>query len=267
VRLIHIEDCHDPRVEPYRDLRERDLVSLGRGFIAEGEVVLQKMIAAGRYPVASVLLAEKRVERLTPLLKQLPPKTPVYTVGQEILDNVAGYPLHRGVLAMGAPPTPASAEALLAATGPQAVVVALMGVGNHDNIGGIFRNAAAFGVDAVLLDSCCCDPLYRKAIRVSVGASLTTPYARLPADMDMVELLRDLDYEPLALSPSGEIDLHRVKRTGRTAVLLGSEGPGLPDRVLSRCRTVKLAMADGFDSLNVATTSGIVLHHLTAQAR
>ena len=266
MRLIHIEDCHDPRVEPYRDLRERDLVSLGRGFIAEGEVVLQKLITAGRYPVASVLLAEKRVERLTPLLKQLPAKTHVYSCSQEVLDSIAGFPMHRGVLAMGEPPQLASAEALLASVGPQGVVVALMGVGNHDNIGGIFRNAAAFGADAVLLDSCCCDPLYRKAIRVSVGASLTTPYARLSAGLDMVELLRDLDYEPLALSPSGEIELHRVARTGRTAVVLGSEGPGLPEQVMSRCRSVRLAMAGGFDSLNVATTSGIVLHHLTARA-
>ncbi len=266
MKPIQIEDPEDPRVEPYRDLRERDLVTLGRGFIAEGEVVLQKLIEAGRYPIASVLLAERRLERLAPLLEQLARSTPVYTCSQSVLDEISGFPLHRGILALGQLPPPVSAEALLAGAGPNAVVACLMGVGNHDNMGGIFRNAAAFGAEAVLLDPTCCDPLYRKAIRVSVGATLTTPYARLPADLDMVDLLRDLDFEPLALSPSGEVELHRMPRTGRMAILLGSEGPGLPERVLGRCRTVRLAMAGGFDSLNVATTSGIVLHHLTTGA-
>jgi tRNA G18 (ribose-2'-O)-methylase SpoU len=259
---IRIDDPADPRVEPYRDLRERDLARLGRGFIAEGEVVLEKLVAAGRYPVTSVLLAERRVDKLAPLLARLPQTAAVYVCAQPVLDAISGFPLHRGVLALGERTPPASANDLLGTLGSRALVVALMGVGNHDNMGGIFRNAAAFGADAVLLDAACCDPLYRKAIRVSVGAALTTPFARLPAGADMVELLRSFDIEPLALSPAGDVELHRVARAGRTAALFGSEGPGLPDAVLARCRTVRLAMAGGFDSLNVATTSGIVLHHL-----
>ncbi|MGC1302340.1 MAG: RNA methyltransferase [Caulobacteraceae bacterium] len=264
---IRIDDPADPRVEPYRDLRERDLARLGRGFIAEGEVVLQKLATAGRYPIASVLLAERRVEKLQPLLDGLADAIPIYVCAQPVLDAICGFPLHRGVLACGAFQPQPSADSLLSGLGSEAVVVCLMGVCNHDNMGGIFRNAAAFGADAVLLDAGCCDPLYRKAIRVSVGASLTTPFARLSTGEDMVERLRAFGVEPLALSPAGEVELHRVDRAGRMAVLFGSEGPGLSDDVLARCRTVRLAMAGGFDSLNVATTSGIVLHHLATAAR
>jgi len=259
---IHIDDPADPRIELYRDLRERDVARLGHAFVAEGEVVLEKLVASGRHPILSVLLTKRRVVHVQSLLDRLPTSTPVYVCAQAVMDAVAGFALHRGVLALGQLPTLDTAEALLAGLGPEAIVVCLMGVSNHDNIGGIFRNAAAFGADAVLLDGACCDPLYRKAIRVSVGAVLTTPYARLTSGEDPVTLLNRFSFESLALSPAGEVELHQVRRAGRTAVLFGAEGPGLSDDVLARCRTVRLAMADGFDSLNVATTSGIVLHHL-----
>jgi tRNA G18 (ribose-2'-O)-methylase SpoU len=127
-------------------------------------------------------------------------------------------------------------------------------------MGGLFRNAAAFGVDAVLLDAICCDPLYRKAIRVSVGGVLTVPFATV--DGDMVETLLRHGLEPVALSPSGETPLHSFTPPSRAALLLGAEGPGLPAETLARCRTVSIPMAGSFDSLNVATTSGIALHHL-----
>jgi tRNA G18 (ribose-2'-O)-methylase SpoU len=142
------------------------------------------------------------------------------------------------------------------------VVLVLFGIGNHDNMGGIFRNAAAFGADAVLLATDCCDPLYRKAIRVSVGAVLTTPWTRLEPGADPVALLQTQGFEALALSPAGETTLARLRRPARAAVLLGSEGPGLPADMLARARTVAIPMASGFDSLNVATTSGVVLHQL-----
>jgi tRNA G18 (ribose-2'-O)-methylase SpoU len=146
--------------------------------------------------------------------------------------------------------------------GPGAIAVALFGIGNHDNMGAIFRNAAAFGADAVLLDAACCDPLYRKAIRVSVGAALSVPFARLPAGSDALELLRRHGVEPVALSPSGSASLAELRRPARAALLLGAEGPGLAPAVLARCRTVAIPMAGAFDSLNVATACGIALHHL-----
>jgi tRNA G18 (ribose-2'-O)-methylase SpoU len=127
-------------------------------------------------------------------------------------------------------------------------------------MGGVFRNAAAFGADAVLLDDTCCDPLYRKAIRVSVGAALTVPFARAGDADGMLDLLTGQDFATVALSPGGKKDLDDLEPAARAAVLFGAEGPGLPEHLLRRVATVRIAMAAGFDSLNHATTSGIVLH-------
>ena len=187
---------------------------------------------------------------------------PVYSASQAVLDGIVGFPLHRGILALGRRTPDPDPEALLAGLGPRAVVLVLCGIGNHDNLGGIFRNAAAFGADAVILDSDCCDPLYRKAIRVSVGATLTVPCTRLAPATDIPRLIAGQGFEAIALSPAGALPLARLRRPDRAAVLLGSEGPGLPADLLARTHTVSIPMAEGFDSLNVATTSGIVLHHL-----
>jgi tRNA G18 (ribose-2'-O)-methylase SpoU len=266
-RLIPVADPADPRVEPYLQVRERDLVGRRREFVAEGEVVLQKLVRSARHRPASLLLAEKRVEGLASLLADLPEDTPVYTATQDVLDAIVGFHIHRGVLAIGerAPePTP---EALLDALPPRALVLALFGIGNHDNIGGIFRNAAAFGADAVLLDPACADPFYRKAIRVSVGATLLTPFARLSPGRDLLELLAARGIEAVAFSPSGASALAALPRAPRMAVLLGAEGPGLPADLMARTRTVRIPMAEGFDSLNVAVTAGIALHHLACAAQ
>ncbi len=265
--IIPIDDPLDPRIAPYRDVRERDLVGREGLFIAEGAVVLRSLLTASRHEALSLLIADKRVEALMPMLGHVPEGVPVYTAGQAVLDAVAGFPLHRGILALGRRAAEPEPDALLAGLGQgparRAVVLVLCGIGNHDNVGGIFRNAAAFGVDAVLLDSGCCDPLYRKAIRVSVGATLMVPFVRLAAGTDLVGLLERHGFATLSLSPAGSVTLAGLRRPERAALLLGSEGPGLPAAVLARTRTVRIPMAGSFDSLNVATTSGIVLHHLS----
>ncbi|OYX36302.1 MAG: RNA methyltransferase [Caulobacterales bacterium 32-69-10] len=258
--IIPITDPADPRIAAYHQVRERDLVGREGLFVAEGEVVLRTLVRDGRHGIASVLLADKRAAGLADLIAALPADTPVYTAGQAVLDGIVGFHIHRGILALGRRAPELSAEDLLRQAGPRALVVVLFGVGNHDNMGGLFRNAAAFGADAVLLDPTCCDPLYRKAIRVSVGAALTTPFARI--DGDPLALLERCGFAALALSPSGATPLARLKRPDRVAVLLGAEGPGLPAELMARAATVSIPMAGAFDSLNVATTSGIVLHHL-----
>ncbi|WP_448208729.1 TrmH family RNA methyltransferase [Azospirillum sp. sgz302134] len=260
--IIPIDDPQDPRIAAYRDVRERDLVGREGHFIAEGAVVLRTLLTASRHEAVSLLIADKRIAALMPMLEGLPAHVPVYSARQEVLDGIAGFPLHRGILALGRrAPTP-EADALLTGLGARALVLVLCGIGNHDNVGGIFRNAAAFGADAVLLDSGCCDPLYRKAIRVSVGATLMVPFVRLPVGEDVVSVLERHGFDAISLSPAGAVPLARLRRPDRAAVLLGSEGPGLPASVLARTHSVSIPMAPGFDSLNVATTSGIVLHHL-----
>lgn len=264
--IITIHDADDPRLESYRAVRERDLAGRKGLYVAEGRVVLEKAISADPSCLASVLVAAHRVESLTDLLAALPPETPVYAASQVAMDQVVGFPIHRGLLAVGRRPA-RDAASLIASLPAQALVVGLIGIANHDNMGGVFRNAAAFGADAVLIDDTCCDPLYRKAIRVSVGAALTVPFARAGSAMDLVSTLLAAGFQLAALAPIGEIDLDRLDLGDRAAVLFGAEGPGLPPEVLGRIRTVAIPMAGGFDSLNVATTSGIVLHRAAALRR
>ncbi|MES2032772.1 MAG: RNA methyltransferase [Pseudomonadota bacterium] len=262
--FIRLDDPNDPRIEAYRDIRERDLVGRHGRFIAEGETVLRVLAGQDRHGPISVLIAGKRREKLAPILDELGDDVPVYLADQAVLDAIVGYELHRGILALAEKAPAVAADDLLAGLGPRALVLVLVGIGNHDNMGGLFRNAAAFGVDAVLLDPTCCDPLYRKAIRVSVGGVLRVPYAQLDAGDDLIGLLERRGLTPIALSPAGETALHELAPPPRAALLLGAEGPGLPAAVMARCRTVSIPMAGGFDSLNVATTGGIALHHLRA---
>ena len=262
--LIPIDDPADPRVEPFVNVRERDLVGRQGRFVAEGEVVLAA--AAGRGLLEALLIDRKRVDGLEPILARLGPEVPVYTASQAVLDAVVGFHIHRGVLAIGRRPEPVAPSTLLAGLPRRALVLALFGIGNHDNMGGLFRNAAAFGAGAVLLAPDCCDPLYRKAIRVSVGASLIVPFARLGPDEDAVALLDRHGFETLALSPAGRERLADLQPPERAAVLLGAEGPGLAPALMARSRTVSIPMAGGWDSLNVAVAGAIALHHL-ANAR
>lgn len=267
VTHILITDPDDPRIAPYRSIRERDLTGREGLFIAEGEVVLRLLARSPLMQTVSVLVAQKRLEGLAEILAPLPAETPVYAASQTVMDAIVGFPIHRGILALGRRVDQTSPEEILAALPPRALVLGLVGIANHDNMGGLFRNAAAFGASAVLLDAECCDPLYRKAIRVSVGAALTTPFARLRPDQDMADLMATHGVSPLALSPSGDTILSDLTRPARAGLLMGAEGPGLPDDLMRKCRTVSIPMARGFDSLNVAVASGVVLHHLAFAAQ
>lgn len=258
---IRIEDANDPRIAPYRAVRERDLVGRDGRFVAEGKVVLNVLFSAGRFEAESALILDRRLNGMEATLALAPAGMPVYVASQEIMDAVAGFHIHRGILAMGRT-RETDAQALLADLGEEALVVVLVGMANHDNVGAIFRNAAAFEADAVLLDATSCDPLYRKSIRVSVGAALKVPFARLADDAALFEALDRHGFEQIALSPSGREDIAALRRRGRTALYLGTEGEGLPASLMARMRTVRIPMSDSFDSLNVAAASAIALHRL-----
>jgi len=267
MNLIRVSDPADPCVLAFRDVKERDLTGRQGLFVAEGEVVLRVLASpASRCAPVAVLIAEKRLEALGDALERLPEGTPVHVAPQPVLDAIAGFHLHRGILALGRKPEPLGLEAFLDALPEHAVVVGACGIGNHDNMGGLFRNAAAFGAAGLLLDETCCDPFYRKAIRVSVGAVLRTSFVEGAQAATMVEALQARGFEVLALTPSASESLSQLKPAARTAILLGSEGPGLPAEVIARCRPLAIRMSGGFDSLNVATTSAVALHHLTTAA-
>lgn len=260
---IRIEDPADPRVAPYLSIRERDLAGRQGRFIAEGKVVLNVLFSAARFETESVLVLENRLAGLADTLRLAPPSMPVYVAPQAIMDAIAGFHIHRGILAVGRKRRTDDPESLLASLSSYALVVVLVGLSNHDNVGAVFRNAAAFGADAVLLDGTCCDPLYRKAIRVSVGAALKVPFATGSDAASLAGLLDRTGFTQIALSPAGSAEIRDVARPDRLALYLGTEGEGLPRALLSRLRTVRIGMAPGFDSLNVASASAIALHHFT----
>ena len=264
-----LDQSEDPRLDPYRDIRERDLVGREGRFIAEGEVVLTVLESAPRFAIASCLIAENRIEPLRPLLDRLPAECPVFVASRAIIERIAGFDIHRGVLAIGERPAPFALDALLESLPPRATLIIALGIANHDNIGGIFRNAAAFGADAVLMDHGSCDPLYRKAIRVSVGGVFTVPFLRSPQSSAIDPFAHALDrhgFERVALSPSAAAPLSAFRRADRVALYVGAEGPGLPEAILGDCLGLAIPMAHGFDSLNVAVSTGIALHHLQHHA-
>ncbi|MCJ8509182.1 RNA methyltransferase [Rhizobium lemnae] len=266
-QIIRINDPHDPRIAEFRDIRERDLVGRHRQFIAEGTVVLRMLAAAhmsvaARFRAEKLLLLENRLEGLGEILAAFPAEVPVYVASAAVLDQIAGFHLHRGVLALGSRELEQGADALLNALPEKALVGVCCGISNHDNIGSIFRNAAAFGVSALLLDETCCDPLYRKALRVSVGSVLSVPFARGGAALSLLETVDRAGFAIFGLSPRGEIDIREVPKVNRVALVTGTEGEGLPAHIMERFQTARIPQMPQLDSLNAATATGIALYEM-----
>jgi len=266
--LIRICDPDDVRIAEFRNIRERDLTGREHRFIAEGTVVLRMLAAAhsrkDAFAAGKILLLENRVAGLSEELSAFPADVPVYVASADVLDAIAGFHLHRGVLALGRRLSCLEPAQLLEGLPERSLVVAACGISNHDNIGAIFRNAAAFGADAVLLDETCCDPLYRKALRVSVGTVLKVPYARSGTIADNLSALVEAGFHVWALSPSGSTDVRDIPAAPRVALATGTEGAGLPQDVLERFDTARIAQAPGLDSLNAATATAVALYQIAA---
>lgn len=263
VEILSISDPDDPGLHPYRAIRERDLVGRDGVFIAEGKVVLETLVARPDFRVRSILVLNSRLPGLSRLLDTLD-DVQVYVADQTVFDAVAGFHVHRGVLAVasrsrGEP----EADALLKAVPDRGVVLCAIGLSNHDNVGALFRNAAAFGAAAILLDKSCCDPFYRKAIRVSTGSVFRVPFARVDSGQDMIALLARHRIKPVALSPQGRDELSASHADGAVALLLGTEGEGLPKTLMDQVTTARISLSGDVDSLNVATAAAVALDRLT----
>lgn len=268
--IEHVENIQDPRLDDYRELMNGGREA-GRGvFIAEGRYVVRMLLTVSRLRARSVLLTDVALESLRDAIdpaQAADPSLPVFVLRQDRMNTVVGFDIHRGCLAAGDRGAGLSAGTLVADAGGRPLIV-LEGVNNHDNIGSIFRNAGAFGVGGVLLDDGCVDPLYRKAIRVSMGGVLRVPFATLQRGRweERFADLKKAGYSVLALSTAAEaVDIREFGASraipARVALLLGAEGPGLSEAALAAAdERVRIPMAAGVDSLNVAAAGAIALH-------
>lgn len=263
---VRIDDPADPRIAGFVSIRERDLTGRDGLFVAEGTVVLRMLGAASArengFAAEAILLLENRLAGVADVLASFPETVPVYAASSAVFDAVAGFNMHRGVLALGRKPPLEQGAALLGRLPETSLVLAGCGLSNHDNVGSIFRNAAAFGADAVFLDETSCDPLYRKAIRVSVGSVLSVPFSRGLGAEAMLAGLAQAGFEIWGLSPRGAVPVAGIPAAHRIALVLGTEGEGLPESILSSFRTARIPQRPGLDSLNVATASGIALYQI-----
>jgi tRNA G18 (ribose-2'-O)-methylase SpoU len=265
--VVRIQGPTDPQIAEYRDVREPALLRDRRQFVAEGRLVVERLIDDGRCTIHSLLVSPSAYEMLEPKLRAIPPATPVYVGEPADLRLITGFDFHRGCLALAErPELIATCEILRDAM----TLVILEGVTNADNVGGVFRNAAAFGVDGVLLSPTCCDPLYRKAIRTSMAATLRVPFARIDSWPDGLADVRACGFTLVALTPrepSQTLDAFvQGDRPPRVALLVGTEGAGLSESVEWLAdRRVRVPISRAVDSLNLAVTTGIVLSRLSAE--
>ena len=286
--LVGVDDPDDPRLDLYRDLNDpagRIRLDADQSvFVVEGRLAVDRLLTS-EYSVRSLLVDDHQVTAASDLVAATRARgAPVFVGSSAVVAGTVGFALHRGVVAVANRPSPAGTGRLLAdAAGTSApegappLVAVLEGLNDHENIGALFRNAAAFGVAGVLLDPTCADPLYRRSIRVSVGHVLHMPFARLvpwPTGLHQVRaagfVVAALAPRPAADSGVPAVSLAELKAwmsgSGHpvgVALLLGAEGPGLTDTALAASDVVvPIPMADGVDSLNVAAAAAVAFHAL-----
>lgn len=266
--VIQIQGATDSRVDAYRDIPDPHLVRARGLFVAEGRLVVQRLLEDQRYIVHSLLLSEGSFRALESSLATLAAETPVFVCAASDFPAITGFNLHRGCLASAERPAEtATCEILRGAT----TLVILEGVTDADNVGSVFRNAAAFSADGVLLDPASCDPFYRKAIRTSMGAVLRVPSARIARWPEGLAEVQACGFTLMALTPrEPSVPLDRfgaVERPHRLALLVGTEGAGLSEAAerIADVR-VRIPISRATDSLNLAVATGIALARLSRGA-
>lgn len=263
--IVAVDDPADPRLRELTGLTDaeaRTALEAEHGcFVAEGLLVLDAVVRSP-YPLRSVLVAEPKLARVQAALEAAPAPVDVdvFVGSPALLEAVTGFPIHRGVVA-SAGRLPLPEPATLVEDAHRVLVVEA--VNDHENLGALFRNAAAFGVDAVLLDARCADPLYRRSVRVSLGHVLAVPWTRIAPLEVSLPGLQDAGLTTLALTPSGPRSVHDVARDRagqRLAWVVGAEGEGLSGSALATAdERVRIPISPGVDSLNVATAAAVAL--------
>jgi tRNA G18 (ribose-2'-O)-methylase SpoU len=267
VQVVEVADPDDPRLADYRSLTDvalRSSIEAPHGlFIAEGALVIERARAAG-YSLRSALMTPDWLDRTAGVLEGA--DAPVYLGSDATLRALTGFHVHRGALASVQRRPLRTIEEVV---GPARRLAVVEDIVNHTNLGAIFRTAAALGIDGVVISPRAADPLYRRAVRVSMGAVFTVPYARADSWPGVIDDLNAAGFRTLALTPAADaIDLGALPTApgDRIAVVVGTEGGGLSADIVARCTlAVRIPMAAGIDSLNVATAAGIAFWELRAR--
>jgi tRNA G18 (ribose-2'-O)-methylase SpoU len=257
--IARVDGLDDPRLDDYRDVRDDRLRARGGAFAVESREVVRRLLRERRFRLRSVLLTEPALETIGELLDD---GTAVYVAANDVIRDVVGLNFHRGCMGIAERGAPLGLDDVLATPGP---IVVCERLSNPDNVGGVFRNAMAFGAGAVVLSPGCADPLYRKVVRVSIGASVTVPFVEAGEWPGVLARVRAAGFTVVALTTRAGVDVGALPRPSRMALLVGSEGDGLTDAALAHADVrATIPMAAGVDSLNVAVACGIALDRLNA---
>jgi tRNA G18 (ribose-2'-O)-methylase SpoU len=264
--VTRIASVDDPAVADYRLLSDPLALARAGLFVAEGRLVVRRLLAGTRFVTRSVLVTDAALDAMREALAAT--HAPVFVIDQKTMNDVAGFNIHRGCLALAERPViPSLADLPLDAA---RLVVVMEGVNNPDNVGGIFRSASAFGVDAVILGPSCSDPLYRKSVRTSMAATLDIPFADAGAWPQAIADLRARGFTVLALTPSIDaLPIDEIPRDlDRVAILVGAEGEGLSDPALTAAdRRVRVPMFGAADSLNVTVAASVAMYAVSGRLR
>jgi tRNA G18 (ribose-2'-O)-methylase SpoU len=263
--FIRIDTLADPRVADYASIGDPAAL-LERGlFVAEGRLVVRRLIEMQQWPIESILVTAPAAESLVDILALT--GAPIYLADQAVMNELVGFNIHRGCLALGRRPLTPTLDRI--AAGPLSRVLVLEGVNNPDNVGGLFRSAAAFGVELVVIGPDCGDPLYRKAIRTSMAASLLVPFVHAPQWPGAIRDLRADGFTVVALTPHRlAAPIEEVFPHSKLALLVGSEGSGLTAEAMQAATIrIRIPTTADVDSLNVTTAASIAMYHCFAERR
>jgi len=263
--LLPVVDLEDARLAPYRNVKDGELLRRDGLFVVEGRFAVRTLLERSAFRVRSLLSTENTVATLQDVLDL--ERTDVFVASRQCIEGLLDFRFHQGCLALGQRESALSPQAVTDAAGAGPILL-LEDLANADNVGGIFRSALALGAQGVLLSPSCCDPLYRKAVRGSIGASLVLPHSRLPGWPQQLEQIRQAGWRLVGLTPADDAQpltaaVAGVEPDQRVALLLGNEGRGLSAAALACCdERWRIEMAPDVDSVNVVTAAGIALHQL-----
>jgi tRNA G18 (ribose-2'-O)-methylase SpoU len=260
--IEHIHDLSDPRVEPYRNLKDRELAAMGELFIAEGEHLVRRLVDSD-YPVVSVLLSDRRADQIAPTIRD---EVPCYVVPDAVMHQIIGYHFHSGVIGCGRRKPRATIDQVVKRDTEKLTLVICPEIANAENMGAMIRLCAGFGVDALLLGERSCDPFWRQSIRVSMGNIFRLPLVRsddLRRDLKRLREEWGVELAATVLDESAQ-PLGAFSRGENLGILFGNEAQGLDADVVAMCdHQITIPMKLGTDSLNVSVAAGIFLYELT----